>query len=748
MRRLMAGLAAVTTMAAMLVALGTPAAQAEDNGVGRTPALGWSSWSFIRHNPTAQNIEATADAMKNSGLAAVGYKYVNIDDFWYVCPGSQGPNVDQYGRWVTDTTKFPAGPDGENGIQVVADYVHSKGLRFGLYVTPGISHQAVVQNTAIEGTPYHADDIATTAAEKNYNCKGMVGIDYTKPGAQAFVDSWAKQFAGWGVDYVKIDGVGTSDIPDIQAWSDALKNTGRPIHLELSNSLAISGATTWQQLANGWRTGGDVECYCGPGGASYPLTDWSHISSRFNQVASWQPFGGPGGFNDYDSIEVGNGSNDGLTLDERKTQMSLWALAASPFILGTDITNLDPNDLTLLKNTDVLAVDQDAIDASRVFNANGQQVFTKTEGNGDEIVGLFNTSGAPQQISTSASALGLPAGTDYFVNDLWSHQTTETTDAISVTVPSHGVALYRVSPDSNPTAAPPNATLSAGGLATLTAGQPATVTESFTDNGDLAAKLVHLGLQAPAGWSVSATSPTTWSAVDAGQTVQASYQVIAPMPSALFQTDALTATASYTWSGKTSVSLSVPQSVTTTPPVQAPYLTYSSATDAPAAFGQLGTQFGISGAGADLFSNSDAYSTIYRTGVVGTSSTIDTKVIAQQSLTGFGKAGILVRNHIDAAGTAPEGVILYASPSGGIQMEWDSDGGTFINSVTPANGTIPDTLPVYLKLERTGSTSYTGYYSLDGSGWFTVGTVTVPGQPTRRTPACSSRRTRPARRPG
>jgi len=264
------------TAAAFLVAgavVGTARAGAEDNGVGRKPLLGWSSWSFIRHNPTAQNIEATADAMKSSGLAAVGYTNVNIDDFWYICPGSQGPAVDDYGRWVTDPAKFPPGPDGENGIKVVADYVHSLGLKFGLYATPGISHQAVVENTPIEGTPYHADDIATTASEQNYNCRGMVGIDYSKPGAQQFINSWADQWASWGVDYVKLDGVGTPDTPDVQAWSDALRQTGRPIHLELSNSLDINNAATWAKLANGWRTGGDVECYCGPGGSSYPLTD-------------------------------------------------------------------------------------------------------------------------------------------------------------------------------------------------------------------------------------------------------------------------------------------------------------------------------------------------------------------------------------------------------------------------------------------------------------------------------------------
>jgi hypothetical protein len=726
-QRLISLCAVVAAIAALLVAVAARAS-AEDNGVGLKPLLGWSSWSFIRHNPTAQNIEATADAMKSSGLASVGYTNVNIDDFWYICPGSQGPDVDQYGRWVTDPAKFPPGPNGENGIKVVADYVHSLGLKFGLYATPGISHQAVVQNTAIEGTPYHADDIATTAGEKNYNCKGMVGIDYSKPGAQAFIDSWADQWASWGVDYVKLDGVGTPDVPDVQAWSDALRQTGRPIHLELSNSLDINNAATWQRLANGWRTGGDVECYCGKNGASYPLTDWSHVSARFNQVASWAPYGGPGGFNDYDSIEVGNGDNDGLTVDERKTQMSLWALASSPFILGTDLTNLDPGDLALLKNTDVLAVDQDAIDATRISDSNGRQIFAKQEPNGDEIVGLFNTNGAPQVISTSASALGLPAGTDYFVKDLWTHQTTETAGDIATSVPPHGVALYRISTDYNPTQAPPNATFTLHGPGTITAGTPGTVTASFTDNGDLAAKQVQISVNAPSGWTVTPAGATSFPAVETGQTVTATFDVTAAAPSNLFQSSTLTSTANYTWAGKSAVSLPASADVTVAKPVQAPFKTYSSAPDAPAAFGQDGDQFGIVSGGTDVWTNADNYGSIYLPGSVSSTSTVDTQVSAQQGLTGYGKAGIMVRNDITGSGTSPEGVTLLASPSSGIQLQWNSDGDEFIDSVTPANGVIPFSLPIHLKLERTSVDSYTGYYSYDGAGWYTVGTATVPGQ--------------------
>jgi len=186
------------------------------------------------------------------------------------------------------------------------------------------------------------------------------------------------------------------------------------------------------------------------------------VQSRFNQVASWQPYGGPGGFNDYDSIEVGNGADTGLTLDERKTQMSLWALAAAPFLLGTDLTNLDATDLELLRNRDVLDVDQDAIDASRVANANGQQVFAKTEKNGDVIVGLFNTTGSTQVVSASPAVLGLPAADAYLLLDLWSHLPQETAGTVGANVPPHGVALYRVRPTRLAKFLPPSTTLPVG----------------------------------------------------------------------------------------------------------------------------------------------------------------------------------------------------------------------------------------------------------------------------------------------
>ncbi len=437
--------AVVTGVAGVVGVGGAPAARAADNGVERTPVLGWSSWSFIRDQPTAAKIEAQADALRSSGLESLGYRYVNLDDFWYQCPGKQGPNVDQYGRWVIDSSRFPSA-GGANGIKAVADHVHRLGLKFGIYVTPGISKQAVAANTKIEGTSYTADQIAEPSArQNNYNCGGMVGIDYRQPGAQAYTNSWADLLASWGVDYVKFDGITNQNTADIKAWSQALRQTGRPMVLNITQgSYTTAIAPTLMKYANQWEFAPDIECYnCEQGDNSYPLTSWNDVKSRFSYVARWQPYACPGGFNDYDSIEVGNGSHDGISVAERQTQLSLWSLGASPLILGVDLTHLDPADLALLKNRSVLAVDQDAIAARRVVNGTATQVFSKQERSGDVIVGLFNTGARSRVLSVAPGKLGLPGGRSYRLANLWTGRAS-VTGKISATVPSHGVALLRV----------------------------------------------------------------------------------------------------------------------------------------------------------------------------------------------------------------------------------------------------------------------------------------------------------------
>ncbi|MFF7982912.1 alpha-galactosidase [Streptomyces sp. NPDC007901] len=404
-------------VAAAVPLLGTAAqpAAASDNGQANRPAMGWSSWSFVRRQPTEAKIEAQADALASSGLRDHGFVYVNLDDFWQKCD-SNGFVVDSYGRWTADTAKFPS------GIKAVADYVHSKGLKFGFYVTPGIAKNAVLKNTPIEGTSYHAKDIADTSkTEKNYNCKNMYYIDYGKPGAQEFVNSWARQFASWGVDYLKIDGVGSQDVPDVQAWDKALRASGRPITFALSNNLPIADATTWRGLANSWRTQGDVECYCGPGdnGSGYPLTDWSHVSKRFDSAASWQPYAGPGGWNDLDSLEIGNGDQVGLTADQRRSHFTLWSMAAAPLLLGTDLTHLDSVDKAMLTNDRLIGVDQDGVAAKRIVSSGVKQVWSKKESDGQYVVALFNTgTSGNSTVSVDWSQVGFTGSGD--VTDLWS----------------------------------------------------------------------------------------------------------------------------------------------------------------------------------------------------------------------------------------------------------------------------------------------------------------------------------------
>ncbi len=185
----------------------TPA-HAENNGVATTPFMGWSTWSFDGGYPTQANIEAQAN-VEASKLKSHGYNYVLLDDHYYLNPGT---TVDQYGRWVVNSAQFP------NGIAGIANYVHSLGLKFGIYVTPGIPVAAVNKNTPIQGTSYHARDAANTSKyQNNYGRFGnvMYYLNYSSA-SQAFINSWADEYASWGVDFLKIDAVGDWNQQDVQ----------------------------------------------------------------------------------------------------------------------------------------------------------------------------------------------------------------------------------------------------------------------------------------------------------------------------------------------------------------------------------------------------------------------------------------------------------------------------------------------------------------------------------------------------
>lgn len=387
---------------------GTGQAHAANNGVGQAPLLGWSSWSSLRGNITEAKIKAEADSMA-AHLKSSGFSYINIDSGWT-------NSFDSFGRAAPNLSKFP------DGISGVASYVHSKGLKLGIYLLPGMNQTVWQANDQIFGTSFHVQDISDTSTQGN-TLGNAYRIDYSKPGAVQYIQSYANLVASWGVDYIKFDFVGpgggkvaADNRADMQQWMTALQATGRPIWIELSNSLSFNNASTWKTVANGWRITGDIECYS----RCSNLTDWSQVSGRFTAVPKWVPFAGPGGWNDLDSLEIGNGSKDGLSLDERQTTFTLWAISAAPLILGTDLTALDNTDLGLLTNTEVLGVDQAGNPASPISQSTSQQVWRAKNADGSYTVALFNLGSSTATVTVNWSDLGLSGS--HSIHDLWSHQ--------------------------------------------------------------------------------------------------------------------------------------------------------------------------------------------------------------------------------------------------------------------------------------------------------------------------------------
>ncbi len=353
-------------------------------------------------------------------------------------------------------------------------------------------------------------------------------------------------------------------------------------------------------------------------------------------------------------------------------------------------------------------------------------MFAKRERSGDAVVGLFNTGPSAAELSTTTAALGLVSGRAYLADNLWSHIATVTGGRISAWVPSHGVALYRVSALPHRAVAPLT-TVGLSGPTYVGGGNTVTERVSVVDDGAQAVSGVRLSLSAPRGWRVRATTPTGATSLAPGHALFATFAVSAPRGTRPMSTATLTAAAASSWAGGRDRPVS-PQIFTITGPrVAAPFQTFSSAHDAPVHFGQIGSQFGIQGAGADLYTGGDDYSAIFQPGAVTSSSTVTAEVTSERNMLGYAKAGIMVRNDIAGAGSGTEGVVLYDSPSGGVQLEYDSDGGDRLNAAATPNATIPADLPVYLRLVRDGET-YTGLYSTDGETWQPVATVTVPGQ--------------------
>lgn len=371
--------------------LATPAL-ALDNGVARTPPMGWNSYSTCNVQPSERVIREVADALVNSGLRDAGYVYVCIDDGWLDSP------LEVDGR-MKPVAAFP------NGIKPLADYLHGQGLKLGLYHT--------VKGSVAGRQP---------------------GIGPNRP---QHAQLHAQQMADWGVDFVKLDFL--SQTSDVLLFRDALQRTGRPIVLSLSYFAGTPGMQ-WQ--ANLWRTNRDTS-------GSYEA-----IRKSIDTVVGKEFFAGPGGWNDPDVLQVGvryggvdaKGRPTGMTLDENVTHFSLWCMAAAPLVVGADIRRLPPEIRAVLCNKEAIAINQDplGLQGFPVVQAPDRQIWSRRLADGVAVL-LWNTSETPRDISVNWQELFLQPG-KMQVRDLWQHADLGefTTRFTAEKVPPHGVRMLKL----------------------------------------------------------------------------------------------------------------------------------------------------------------------------------------------------------------------------------------------------------------------------------------------------------------
>ncbi len=368
--------------------------------VALTPPMGWNSWNHFHCGVTEDIVKAQAKAMVDNGMKAAGYTYVNVDDCWAGTRDADGN--------ITANSKFP-------DMKGLGDYIHSLGLKFGIYSSPG----------------------PKTCA------------NYT--GSYMHEAQDAKTYASWGVDYLKYDWCSASRVyqpSQMQAvyrkMYEALQATGRPIVYSLCQ-YGLQQSWRWAPSVGGnlWRTTGDIN-------ASY--TRMAFIGFGQNGLGK---FAGPGHWNDPDMLEVGNvltvpGRNGtrrtmGLNADEGRTQMSLWSILAAPLLSGNDLTDMSPETLSILTNRDVIAVDQDpkGVEGHRVAEEGPLDVWEKPLADGSIAVGLFNRGGGSAMMKIDFEQIGIHGAAT--VRDLWQQKDMGTfSGSYSAEVPRHGVVMIRV----------------------------------------------------------------------------------------------------------------------------------------------------------------------------------------------------------------------------------------------------------------------------------------------------------------
>jgi alpha-galactosidase len=360
-----------------------------DNGLARTPPMGWNSWNHFGTEIDDKTVREIADAIVKSGLRDAGYTFINLDDGW------QGER-DSSGR-IRANARFP-------DMRQLAQYLHERGLKLGIYSTPGVQ-----------------------------SCAGFTG-------SYRHERDDAKSFAEWGVDYLKYDWCSARYIYSTpgemqaayQLMGDALQASGRPIVYSLCQ-YGMFDVGRWARTtgANLWRTTGDIGDY------------WARMQEIGFAQNGREIDAGPGGWNDPDMLEVGNG---GMNESEYRTHLTLWATLSAPLLLGNDVRAMNSDTVRLLTNRDVIAVDQDVLGSQghRIWDSGGIELWGKSLSDGTIAIGIFNRSDVPSDVRVPWSDMGVPSPSE--VRDLWLRAEVDVKpEGYQATLPPHGAALLRVS---------------------------------------------------------------------------------------------------------------------------------------------------------------------------------------------------------------------------------------------------------------------------------------------------------------
>lgn len=421
-----------------------------------TPPMGWNSYDAYGTTINETQFKANAEVLARK-LKPFGWQYAVIDMEWFVTnptPPGNGKNsqyaMDAYGRYTPALNRFPSAANGA-GFAPLAKYVHSLGLKFGIHILSGIPKEAVEKNLPIAGSSFHAADAANRSETCPWNPDNF-GLNDNAAG-QAYYDSIAHLYAGWGVDFIKADCIASRPYrgDEIRMLSLALRKTGRPIVLSLSPGAApLDKLDELRQYAQMWRISDDVwDLWHST--VPYP----QGLGDQFPRTAKWAPLAELGHWPDSDMLPLGDlGPAPGwgkprrtrFTHDEQRTLLTLWTIARSPLMLGANLTEMDSWTSSLLTNPEVIAVDQHSSENHQAEDRDGIVLWlAKADLQDTMYVAAFNTTEEKRVAEYPWTKLDLEEA-KYEVRDLWRRKNLGRRTSLKITLPPHGCVLYRISP--------------------------------------------------------------------------------------------------------------------------------------------------------------------------------------------------------------------------------------------------------------------------------------------------------------